>query len=160
MIEVAAVAVGHRRQNPTAIFAGVERDLGNFRKLFSDLVLVVRDGRAEAVLPHLLVKIDVLLGALAFVRVTRVEDGRAIGQPGGAAAAGRVLNARDFVGQHFPGVGLDKVKRALFAAALGKRECEQASVWRCQEPVNRRGAIGVKYVGIEDHAPKRWWEQR
>src|SRR5260221_988567 len=120
MSKVAAVSVGHRGQNPLTILGGVQLDFGDPRKVFSDLELVLRHRGAKPMKPNLLEKIEVLFGAFSLVRVAGIKNACAVGIPGRATAPGRVLYARDLVGELFAGINLKKMQGSLLAAAFGK----------------------------------------
>src|SRR2546422_1062287 len=120
MGEVTAVPIGNGGKDPMSIFTGFKLDLSNARKIFADFVFVLGNGCSHPMIIHLLIKINVGFGPLALVRITGVKNSRAIGRPGCAAAAGWILNARDFVGQLPASFHLEKVQRSLFAATFGE----------------------------------------
>jgi hypothetical protein len=89
MRELAAIAIRHGGEQPAAIIRGVQLDLGDAWKVFSGGVFIAADGCAELVKIDLLVEVQIGLGALACVRIARVEDAFAVRRPCRAAAAGR-----------------------------------------------------------------------
>ena len=154
MGEVPAIAVGHCRQVPLAVFAGFQGDLRNAREILAERVLILRDRRAQPVKPHLLVEIGVGGRAFPFMRIARIEDARPGRRPCRAAAAGGELHARDFIGQHPAGINLEEVQRALLAAALGQRHRDQPPIGRGRVPVHGRRAVRVIGIGIEHRPPQ------
>ena len=78
--------------------------------------------------PNLLVEVNIRLRPLARVGIASIENAGAVGGPGGAAAAGRILHARDFVRQLPARIGLEEVQRPLLAAALRQRHRHQPPV--------------------------------
>src|SRR5436190_5451450 len=119
MREVAAVAISHGGDDPLAILAAVQRDLGNPGELLADFIFVLADRRPKPMKPYLLVEIDILLRPLTGMRVTCVKEARTVRGPGGATASGGVLNARDNVRKFLTCVYLEEVERALLATAFG-----------------------------------------
>src|SRR5207249_4076748 len=97
---------------------GFEDDLSDAREVFAGFVFVFGCGRAEPMKPDLLVKIYIGFRAFALMRVPSIEDAGAVGSPGGAAAAGGVLDAGNFIGKLFTRIDLEKVQGALLAAAF------------------------------------------
>ena len=74
---------------------------------------------AQPVEPNLLEKVDVRLRSFALVRIASVKNAGAVSGPGGAAAAGWILHAGDFVGEFLARIDLKKVQGALFTASFG-----------------------------------------
>ena len=55
--KIAAIAVGDRSQNPVAVFAGLQLNLGNAREISANFQFIFRNRRSEVMKPNLLVKI-------------------------------------------------------------------------------------------------------
>src|SRR5262245_6411832 len=121
MLEFPAIAIRHRRENVFAVARKLERDLGDWWKLFAERIRVVGVRRAELVEVNLLIKIQISIGPLAFSWKARVINSRSIGVPCRAAPRSGILNMRNGVHQWFARRDFVKVKCAVFAATFGKR---------------------------------------
>jgi hypothetical protein len=101
--------------------------LRDARKLFSDLVIVLRDSRAEFVKIHLLVEIQLSVRALTLCRIPRVENAAAIRIPRRTATANRV-NTRDDVREFLSRPRFVNVKRSGLAAIVRHGNRHELSV--------------------------------
>ena len=73
VLDFAAIAVAHRRQDRVAVRRGIQCDFCDSRKVLPELVPILGHRRSEFVKVNLLIEIEVLLWTLAFTRITRVE---------------------------------------------------------------------------------------
>src|ERR1043165_4596214 len=67
--EVSAITIGNGGKNPRTVFALFEGDFSNSWKVFAQLIFIFRNGRAQLVIPDLLIKIDVRVRLLALMRI-------------------------------------------------------------------------------------------
>src|SRR5579859_4814415 len=121
MCELAAVAVGDRGEQPAAVVAGVQLNLGNAGKLLTDHVGVLAGVAAELVKIDLLVEIGVLRRALVALRIARVVEARTVGLPRDAAAAGGEVDARHDIGKLLAGSDIEDVGGGIFRSVSGER---------------------------------------
>src|ERR1700733_4119792 len=103
--ELAAIAIGNRNQQPAAVVAGVQQNLGDARKILSDDVGVFFGVGAESVKVDLLVEVGVFGRTFVSLRITRVVEAGAVGLPGDAAATSGEVDSRDHVRQFRGGGG-------------------------------------------------------
>ena len=85
--EFTAIAIGDSGVEPAAVVGGFEFDFGDAWEVAPGAVRVGGDGSVEFMEVDLLEEVEVGLGFLALVGITRVEDAAAVGEPCGAAAA-------------------------------------------------------------------------
>src|SRR5258708_5477610 len=116
MSKVAAIAVGHRCQNPLPVIARRQFNFRDARKVFPKLVFVFRCWSAEPVKPYLLVEVQVLLRPFALVWIARVKQCRAVPNPGGTATSCRKLDPGNFIRAALAIVDFNDMERSLFAA--------------------------------------------
>lgn len=76
--KLAAVAIGHRGQNPLAVLGRLERNLRNAWKIFAERVKVIFRFRPQPVKVDLLVKPHVLFRTFRAPRVSRVVETQAV----------------------------------------------------------------------------------
>ncbi len=149
---LAAVAVGHPRQHIAAVARSAQLGFRDARELLADHVGVRARRRAELVEIHLLVEVHVFPGALASLRVARVVEAGALRVPGDAAPAGGIAHARHAVGEFLAGGRLEHVHGPVLAAVFRDRHRDVLAVQRRRVEIDRRGALRVDLVGIDEDA--------
>ena len=107
--ELASVSVGHGSDQPAAVVAGVELNLGNAGKILADDIAILFCIRAKFVKVHLLEEVGVFRWTLVALRIARVVETRAVSVPVDASARGGEVDARYSVGQLLAGGGLEDV---------------------------------------------------
>ena len=156
---VSAVAVGHGRQQPLAVFAALELNLRDPRKITAKVARMVDRVAASLDFDADLWR-DVRIRPLTPVRIASVENRGAIRQPSRTAAAGGILHARNCVRHFGPGVHLEEMQRTLLAAAFRQRNRHPPPIGRWHVPIDRRRAVGVVTVEIKHRTPHRLDDER
>ena len=148
--DFAAIAVVHVGKQVLAIAATIEPDLGDAREVAADDV-AIRAGRcAELVEPHGLVELPVGRRAFAFPRVARVVEAGVVRHPLDTATCGRISHAWNDIGQTLARCHVVDVRRAHFAAVGRQRYYDAFAVIGRLVEIDRRSALGVQNVGIEE----------
>ena len=151
MRELAAIAVRHAREQVFPVLARLQFDLRDARKIFAQFVGVLLRRCAKLVEINLLEEMLVRGGPFLGRGIARVENPGAVRVPRRAAAARRILHARNFVRPPLTRGRVVNVERAVLAALLRKRHRHQLAVPRRHEPVNRHAAVRRELVRIEHH---------
>ena len=151
MRDIAAIAILDLGDDCFPVARSLQRDLGDPRKVFAGRISVARIRRPEFMKINLLIEIQIAIGPLALSRITRVVNSRAIRVPRRAAGGRRILHVRDRVRQRFPRRDLVKVQRPIFTAALRKRDRHHLAIERRHKPIDRRRALGIHRIRIEQH---------
>src|SRR5262245_45414346 len=120
MCVVAAVPVRNLGYKPLPIFAGVQINLCNARKILAYLVTILGHTGSQSVKPDLLVEIHIRFRPFASVWIASVENPRTIRRPGSGAATRRVLHSRNAVVQFLAGSGVEEVKSAILTTIFGE----------------------------------------
>ncbi len=153
--ELAAVAVGHAREHVARAHARGEPHFGNARELASDHVPIRLGGLAEAVEVDLLEEMQILWRPFALVRVARVPKARGVRVPRDAAAARRVVDARNAIAE-IPACGhVVDSDGTVLAAARRQTNGDEAAIQRWFEEVDGDRTARIEQVGVDDHALAR-----
>src|SRR5262249_17345133 len=126
-----------------------DADLRDPRKVTADLVAIFGRIGTEPMKPELLVKVGVLLGALAITRVAGVINSSTVRRPGRITAGRGDLNTADRPIHLFAGVNVENVEVADLRPGLGHRHGYQTAVERRPEPVDGTASTLAKEIRVE-----------
>ena len=125
-----------------------ENDFGDLRKALAQHPLVQLGGRAERVEIDLLEKAAIRFRPFG-ARIARVPEAFVVGGPGEAAAAGRILHARDRLEFFLAGCGVEHMQRADLAAVLRQRDGDQLAVMARPVPIHCGMPARIELVRIQ-----------
>ena len=152
VLDLSAVSVSHRRQDEVAVVGRVEGDLGDSRKILSDLVAIFSRLRSEFVEVDLLIEAQILLRPLSLARVARVVEAGSVSIPGDASPRGPSIDSRNSITGFFAAGHVVDVNRSLFTSAAGEGNSNQAPIERGDKKINRRLPIGAQRRWIKEYS--------